>query len=308
MKFVFLRSARRLAGLVTLTVLCLAAAAPAASAGERLPYGKGLLWKVERQGVAPSWVFGTMHVSDERVTNLPKPLEEVLTKVDSLSLELIFHDRMNDDDDKSRTLGDGRRLKDIIGLRLFSKIVRRLGGGRHVAAEINKLKPWAVALNLGPESREPWRRAQGMVFLDHLLQYIAAERGARVFALETFAEQMQVFDGIPMRQQVAMLRHALRESGTGKKASEAMIKNYLAQDMQTIHETSIGRLRRQDPEFARIYTERLLYLRNRLMVARMQPRLVEGNALVAVGALHLPGRRGILNLLAQEGYHIARVY
>ena len=44
------------------------------------------------------------------------------------------------------------------------------------------------------------------------------------------------------------------------------------------------------------------------MVARMMPRLGEGNALVAVGALHLPGRQGILNLLAQEGYHIARVY
>ena len=308
MKFMYFRRTGRFAGFVALALLCLAATASPAWAAERLLNGKGLLWKVERDGVAPSWVFGTMHVSDERVTALPKPLEEVLTKVDSLSLELIFHDRMNDGDDESRTLGDGRRLKDIIGPRMFSKIVARLGGGRHVAAEVNKLKPWAVALNLGPQSSEPRRRAQGMVFLDHLLQYIAAERGARVFALETFAEQMQIFDGIPMRQQVAMLRHALRESGTGKQASEAMIKNYLAQDMQAIHETSIGRLRRQDPEFARIYTERLLYLRNRLMVARMQPRLGEGNALVAVGALHLPGRRGILNLLAQEGYHIARVY
>ncbi len=308
MNFVFLRTERRLAGFIALAVLCLAAAASPASAGERLSYGKGLLWKVERQGVEPSWVFGTMHVSDERVTALPEPLVEVLTKVDSLSLELIFHDRMNDGDDDGRTLGDGRRLKDIIGPRLFSKIVARLGGGRHVAAEIDRLKPWAVALNLGPASAEPVRRAQGMVFLDHLLQYIAAERGARVFSLETLAEQKQIFDGMSMRQQVAMLRHALNETGPRKQWAETMIKNYLARDMQTIHETSIGRMRRQDPEFARIYTERLLYVRNRLMVARMMPRLGEGNALVAVGALHLPGRQGILNLLAQEGYHVARVY
>ena len=308
MNFMYFRVIGRLTGFVALALLCLAVTASPTWAGERLLNGKGLLWKIERDGVEPSWVFGTMHVSDERVTALPKPLVEVLTKIDSLSLELIFHDRMNDGDDDGRTLGDGRRLKDIIGPRMFAKIVARLGGGRHVAAEINRLKPWAVALNLGPASREPVRRAQGMVFLDHLLQYIAAERGARVFALETFAEQMQVFDGIPMRQQVAMLRHALRESGGGKQATETMIKNYLARDMQTIHETSIGRLRRQDPEFARIYTERLLDVRNRLMVARMMPRLGEGNALVAVGALHLPGRQGILNLLAEEGYHIARVY
>lgn len=308
MNIMYFRRTGRLTGFVAFALLCLAVTASPTWAGERLLNGKGVLWKVERDGVEPSWVFGTMHVSDERVTALPKPLVEVLTKVDSLSLELIFHDRMNDGDDDGRTLGDGRRLKDIIGPRMFAKIVARLGGGRHVAAEINRLKPWAVALNLGPASREPMRRAQGMVFLDHLLQYIAAERGARVFALETFAEQMQVFDGIPMRQQVAMLRHALRESGGGKKATETMIKNYLARDVQTIHETSIGRLRRRDPEFARVYTERLLDVRNRLMVARMMPRLGEGNALVAVGALHLPGRHGILNLLAQEGYHIARVY
>ena len=307
MNFVYFRGIGRLTGFVAFAILCFAVSASPIWAGERLLNGQGLLWKIERDGVEPSWVFGTMHVSDERVTALPKPLVEVLTKVDSLSLELIFHDRMNDDDD-GRTLGDGRRLKDIIGPRLFSKIVARLGGGRHVAAEINRLKPWAVALSIGPASREPVRRAQGMVFLDHLLQYIAAERGARVFSLETITEQVQVFDGMPMRQQVAMLRHALRESGSGKQATETMIKSYLAQDMQTIHETSIGRLRRQDPEFARIYTERLLDIRNRLMVARMMPRLGEGNALVAVGALHLPGRQGILNLLAQEGYHIARVY
>lgn len=307
MNFVFLRGAAGHALSIAVAVLCLAAAASPAAAGE-LPYGKGLLWKIERQGVEPSYVFGTMHLSDRRVTALPRPLVEVLTKVDSLSLELIFHDRMDGGDGDGRELGDGRRLKDIIGPRMFSRIVSRLGGGSHVAAEINRLKPWAVALTLGPASAEPARRAQGMIFLDNLLQYIAAERGARLFSLETVAEQTQVFDGMPMRLQVSMLRQALRETGAGKQAMETMIKNYLARDLQAIHDTSIGRMRRQDPEFARVYGERVLDIRNRLMVARMMPRLGEGNALVAVGALHLPGRQGILNLLAEEGYAITRVY
>lgn len=306
MKFVALRGVARRALSLGIAVLCLAAASPAA-AGE-LPYGKGLLWKIERHGVEPSYVFGTMHLSDERVTALPKPLVEVLTKIDSLSLELIFHDRMDGGDGDGRELGDGRRLKDIIGPRMFSRIVSRLGGGPHVAAEINRLKPWAVALNLGPASGEPARRARGMIFLDNLLQYIAAERGAGLFSLETVAEQTEVFDGMPMRLQVSMLRQALRETGAGKHAAETMIKNYLARDLQAIHDTSIGRMRRQDPELARVYHERLLDVRNRLMVARMKPRLGEGNALVAVGALHLPGRQGILNLLAEDGYTIAQVY
>jgi uncharacterized protein len=44
------------------------------------------------------------------------------------------------------------------------------------------------------------------------------------------------------------------------------------------------------------------------MVERMTDRLAEGGAFVAVGALHLPGERGILNLLARRGYRISRVY
>ncbi|MGH6944671.1 MAG: TraB/GumN family protein, partial [Geminicoccaceae bacterium] len=36
--------------------------------------------------------------------------------------------------------------------------------------------------------------------------------------------------------------------------------------------------------------------------------LMRGAAFVAVGALHLPGEQGILNLLARKGYTVTRVY
>jgi uncharacterized protein YbaP (TraB family) len=48
--------------------------------------------------------------------------------------------------------------------------------------------------------------------------------------------------------------------------------------------------------------------RNLRMVERITDRLAEGGVLVAVGALHLPGERGILNLLAGRGYRISPVY
>ena len=53
---------------------------------------------------------------------------------------------------------------------------------------------------------------------------------------------------------------------------------------------------------------RLLTRRNERMVQRMQPRLKEGNAFIAVGALHLPGEEGLLKKLADRGYTITTVY
>ena len=102
------------------------------------------------------------------------------------------------------------------------------------AKQVDRLKPWVAANYLGPFSPEPARREAGMIFFDHLLQYIAAERGARVFALETPKDQLDAFDGMPMRLQVDMLRHALRRSGRGKREFERMVELYLKSDVEAI--------------------------------------------------------------------------
>ncbi len=303
---VFLRDTGKFVLSVALAVLLVAAAAPSSSAGEKLTFGKGLLWKVEREGVEPSYVFGTMHVSDRRVTALPKQLVEVLTMVDSLSLEVIFHDRLVDGEE-AWMFSEGRRLRDIIGKRMFHKIAKRLGLSGDAKKQLDRLKPWAVAMSFGPLTEESTRRDQGMIFLDHLLQFIAAERGARVFALESPKDQLDVFDGMPMRLQVDMLRHAMRHSKRGKGEMDRMVELYLKRDVEAILGMATGK-ELKIPEFARVLDRRMLDMRNKNMVERMMPRLTEGNALIAVGAAHLPGQVGILNLLADKGYQIARVY
>lgn len=306
MRTVVLRRAGRLGSLIALIVLVLSAAAPG-WAGERLVNGKGLLWKIQRDGVDPSWVLGTMHVTDTRVTSLRKPLVEVLSKVDSLSLELIIHDRLLEDENEAWKLPEGRRLRDIIGPRMFGQVADRLGvyglGKKH----LDQYKPWVVANFFGPGSPEIARRNSGMIFFDHLLQLIAADRGARVFALETPKEQLDVFDGMPMRLQVDILRHAMRHTKRGKSEFERMVNLYLKSDVEAILGMTRGD-KLEMPEFSRVLDRRMLDQRNKNMVDRMAQRLTEGNALIAVGAAHLPGREGVLNRLAEKGYSLTRVY
>ena len=120
-------------------------------------------------------------------------------------------------------------------------------------------------------------------------------------------EQLDIFDGMPMRLQVDMLRTAIKPVRRKKGEFEKMVQFYLNSDMEGLMRSAQGR-KLDVPEFARVLNRRMLDDRNKNMVERMAKRLMEGNALIAVGAAHLPGRVGVLNLLAEEGYTVAKVY
>ncbi|MGB7990084.1 MAG: TraB/GumN family protein, partial [Candidatus Methylophosphatis roskildensis] len=79
---------RILSGIVALFTLALNPV-PAHAARDGPGYDRGLLWRVERQGVAPSYLFGTLHHDDERVTRLPPAVERAFGRAERLALELI---------------------------------------------------------------------------------------------------------------------------------------------------------------------------------------------------------------------------
>jgi uncharacterized protein YbaP (TraB family) len=83
---------------------------------------------------------------------------------------------------------------------------------------------------------------------------------------------------------------------------------YLARDlagMEVMWEESLAEL---EPQTAALFRARLIDNRNKLMVKRMATRLKEGRSFIAVGALHLPGEKGVLRLLEKKGYTVTRVY
>ena len=67
-------------------------------------------------------------------------------------------------------------------------------------------------------------------------------------------------------------------------------------------------MRDSDPQLVARFTNKLITRRNHRMAERMQSRLRSGGRFIAVGALHLPGRDGLLRLLSQQGYTLTRVY
>jgi uncharacterized protein YbaP (TraB family) len=284
-------------------------AAPPVAADDAMPYSHGLLWKIEAPHRAPSYVFGTMHVSDKRVTTLPNPVRDALNEVDNLSLELDFGSGFGEYEARMLQLPKKKQLSGILGDKLFAAVKKRLGSEAAKSKNLDRLKPWVVMMALGHRPVGPDARPAARLPLDLELRAIALRRGIPVFGLETFEEQFNVFDKLTEADQVDMIRNTLATpEHTAKQQLEAMTRLYLARDL-----AGLVSLAQQDDDnrgaaYLAEFDKRLINDRNRVMARRADDVLLDGGAFIAVGAAHLPGEKGLLNLLARRGYKVTPVY
>jgi len=137
--------------------------------------------------------------------------------------------------------------------------------------------------------------------------HAGADRATVGVKLETMAEQIIVFDGLSMDDQIRLLRHALNRHERTARLQEQLLQVYLSRDLARLFRL-IESEPLADEHLQQIMLDRLLWSRNRRMLERMHPRLKEGNAFIAVGAGHLPGPQGLLVLLHRAGYRLTPVY
>lgn len=275
---------------------------------EPIPYGQGLLWKVQKGRVAPNHVFGTIHLSDERVNDIPKPVHRALERSNSLSVEMVIapHDAFRVRN--LMTYSDGRTLDKVLSARLYTRTVKAVLPLGLNAGHIRKFKPWYVSALVGTHPDEAMRRSGGRVPLDAALARLAQMKGHRLYGLETFEEHFALFDGLSEKDQIKMLEHAVEGSRRVRLYYERMVRSYLARDVAALVSHVSDFNASLEPGLRRAFEEKLIFARNRTMAGRMQSRFREGHAFVAVGAAHLPGKKGVLHLLARRGFTVERVY
>lgn len=294
-----MRTSRRIAAWLLLALVWLAGPAQAL---DTAGYDKGLLWKVERSGARPSYVLGTIHSEDERVLALPPPVQAAFDGASTLVMEAIMDQDAMAVMSARMMFGDGRTLKQVLSGKLYASTLSATAEYGLPELALQQMKPWAVAMALSMP------RPQTGVFLDLLLMQRATEQGKSVAGLESVDEQLAIFDRLPMKDQVTMLRDTLEYLPELDAMFAQLHELYLARDLAGITRLNEEMQMKGDRELGQRVMGQLLDARNRRMVARMEEHLKRGNAFIAVGALHLPGRQGVLHLLTKKGYRVSAVY
>lgn len=259
--------------------------------------GTGLLWRIHKPQQPPSFLFGTIHVDDKRVKNLNTEVTRRFDGSKTLCLE-ILPDRENQVGvGRAMLLNSGQLLDEILGESLFNRLSLRLNKLGMTPLESIHLKPWAAMVVL---SRP---KSYGGYALDEQLYQRGIHQYKKLCALETLQEQLAVFDSLSMQDQITLLKDTLDFLPVVHELNEKLIQAYIKGDLDEIYRRSME-LQSHDNSLNQRLMKALIDERNVRMVERMLPRLSHGRVFVAVGALHLPGKNGLINLLRKEGYAV----
>lgn len=273
-----------------------------ASAPAAAPAQPGLLWRIDKPGAAASHVFGTMHSEHPDIVTLPESVREALSGAAAVTLEMVMDPQSLAQLTDSMLITAGPQLPELIGADLYRRTVAAMASHGVPEHALRGMQPWAVATTLMVP------KGSTGLFLDRVLYLEALAKGKPIDGLETAAEQMAVFGGMSAAEQVQLLEEALKQFPKLEETHAELRAAYVRRDLQALLDINDAALREGDPALARRFNERVIVDRNRRMVERMHPGLARGNAFFAVGALHLPGEQGILELLRRQGYRVTVVY
>jgi uncharacterized protein YbaP (TraB family) len=280
---------------------------PQQLAAEGLRNGQGVLWQVTRDGKPVAHVFGTIHLADPEIVTLPAPVAAAFEAATSLSVEAVLDDVATRTLAQAMALPPERNLQDLVPADVFSKAALAAQPYGLQPIQLNRLKPWALAMLITVPPEEIVRRGAGQPALDVWLTNQARSAGKPVNGLESMAEQIAIFDGLPPDEQAAFLAAAAIDIPQKQKVMAAMKQAYLRRDIEAVRKAAHEGTPDSERAAADKLERGLIDARNKRMVARMKGSF-DGGAFVAVGALHLPGEDGVLALLERDGYTVKRVY
>jgi uncharacterized protein len=254
-----------------------------------------LLWSAQKDGHT-TYLLGTMHIGFNAEKQLPQWVWGKLRTSTSFAMETDLTDPA------LMTTGirqDGKTLRDELGEAYWNKLAAELGSGASAAMRMTP----AAATSLLEVSSMP-----ATMPMDLLLLGEATSAGKKIVYLEPASRQLALLD---KWMDLRMLRASLDDRAHGKLAARELLTAYVEGNIARIEALGDDRLAfkksgRSDSEYEELMRE-LLYDRNASWIDAIEAMHRQGDAMVAVGAMHLIGKRSVLELLRQRGFTIARV-
>jgi uncharacterized protein YbaP (TraB family) len=291
------------------------AAAEAARADD-LVNGDGLLWRIEKPGLAPSYLFGTIHSTDESALEVARRAAQSINGSKVVATELGGPiDTIEKANITAATLAkaldrDHDTFEGAIAPEDRQKIEKLISSLGYPAEFAHHLKPWFLAILTALPKCEAERETLNLPEVDQFLAETARDSGVKVIGLETAEEQLAAIANMRPEVVATLLTLTARDPGLNDNLYATMLRLYRESRPAEILAVSDALGGLSDTELAAQdeFMLALLQARNATMAERAAPLLASGGAFIAVGALHLAGKTGLVERFRAQGYTVTKVW
>lgn len=263
---------------------------------------QSLLYKTVSCAGEEDYIFGTFHTSDAQIIEGVIHILPYLEKATHAYFEIL----PSADDATTATRymllpADHAGLDIVLGADYFARLSALLQKHQPEAAQfISRYTPWAASLLLQVSMID----MSGEV-MDNWLQRKARSFDITIHALETMESQFNAFMSLSQTQQLTMLRDTIDTFDALLVMNEQLVTLYKARDLKAIQRLGDDAFDAMpDSAIATLLRDALITKRNHAMVVAIDEAARKATIFTAVGALHLSGKDGILQLLEDKGYRI----
>lgn len=263
-----------------------------------------LLWEITGNGLKkPSYLFGTMHVMCAGDVFMAPHIQEAFDQSQSVLLELKMDDPSIMMKMMQVTLSqDGKTISDKLGEELSAELDSLL---RKISplnlAMVNNMNLQTLSMQIGIFALDcPLDLGYDMLFVQE-----AVSDGKPIEGLESVELQIQTLLSQSDEESKKAIEYMINNFGEIKTQMSQMLSLYKAEDVQGLYD--LMKMSFNDPEYPQMKMETLLDDRNVNWIPIIEKAMKDKPVFIAVGAAHLAGEMGVINLLQKQGYQVEAV-
>jgi len=264
------------------------------------------LWKIQGEKNAV-YLLGSVHVLKEESYPLPAAMEAAYKDCQVVAFEADL-DEMKDQGKVqelvfSRGLyPEGVTLSQALPEDVYNKLLDATTKAGLQMAQIERLKPWILSIQLSASELNAAGYKQEYGVDHHFFEQARTDEKEGVY-FETIEYQINLLAGMNDQLQIEMLSQSLDELEQIPVMADVLRKAWREGDAEKLNEL----MTEQFKDYKRVKSK-LLTQRNRKWVPEIEKLLVrEENCLVVVGALHLVGTKGVVQMLQDKGHEITQL-
>lgn len=264
-----------------------------------LSFSQSLLWKISGKGLKePSYLYGTFHIKDSRVFSYDSTVTNAFVSCSAYAMEILL-DEIDPVAVQKSTLMKDNSLDNLLTKEQYyfvdSVFKKKLGISLLL---YKKMKPFFLSSLITQTASD--NKNENALDL-HFLK-TARTQNKQCIGLEKFEDQIAVIDKIPYKEQAEMLYNMLKDTvETHEEEFDKMMDIYMNFDLSSLLEMT------KNSGLGSDFEENFIILRNKTMAKNLKKIIKKQTVFCAVGAAHLPGDNGVIELLRESGYIVEAV-